>query len=513
MASIRLQAFLPPVILLVATLIWSLSDFDGFFSTADQANRWLLQNFDWAYSLFSFSAVLLVVYIFFSPLGRVRIGGVDAVPILSRWNWFAITLCTTIAIGILFWATAEPILHVQSPPAFTNAAANSPAAFEFAMSTLFLHWTITPYALYTVCALAFSLSYHNFDGPYSLSGPVSVISGGRVPNWISSAIDAVGLFALTAGVAAVLGVGVLTIAGGIGNLFGIADTVLLRGAIAALIVATFILSSVSGIQRGIKILSDINIRIFVLFALFVLVFGPTLDILELSLKGVVHYARTFVSSSLALGARGGDPWTLDWSVFYFANWLAWAPITALFLGRISIGYTVREFLTFNLILPALFGAVWMGIFGASAISLNAASGGSFAEKIAADGPESAIYALLDALPFAAVTVAIFVFVAFLSFVTAMDSNTQSIADVCLKKDSSEEERGRAARRIKIFWGLLIGGIAFTMTATTGIDGVRMLSNLGGILGLVILIAFGASLLVMRFRRLPALIGAVPETEK
>lgn len=480
----------------MGALAFSLFDFDGFLASVTRANDWILARFDWLYSYASFGAVCLIVWTVFSPLGAVRIGGPDAKPILSRWNWFSITLCTTIAIGILFWGAAEPMFHVNGPPAFSGAEPHTDEAARFALSSMFMHWTITPYAIYTVPALAFALAHYNLGRPYSLSGPLSVAFGRAATGRAGALIDAVGLYALVAGVAASLGAGVMTLSGGIEASTGLYDSTLLRFAITAAIVCVFVASSISGVQRGIKFLSDINTKFFFVLVVFVLAAGPTLQILALGAESIVDYIVKFVPRSLALGERSSDPWTHDWTVFYFANWLAWAPVTALFLGRISVGYTVREFILFNLAAPALFGAVWMTVFGGAAISTDAA-GGALSAALDARGPESVIYALFDALPLSQTVIALFIFLTFVSFATAMDSNTHSITGVCLKGMKPGERRPKAERWVKIFWGALVGAVAFIMTSTTGIQGVRMLSNLGGLPGLFIMISMGAVIIVMR----------------
>ena len=495
----RPLVFWPPAALLVSALAFSVVDYAGFHAAVSAANAWLLSRFDWLYSLASFGAVILVAWVAISPLGSVRIGGPDAKPILSRWNWFAITLCTTVAIGILFWGAAEPMFHLNDPPDFLGVEPKSEEAARFAISTLFMHWTITPYALYSVPALAFALAHFNLGRPYSLSGPLSIVFGKAATGRGGAIIDAVGLYALVAGVAASLGVGVMTIAGGLDQLTGVHDGAWLRFAITLAIVAVFVASSITGIQRGIKYLSDINVKFFVLLALFLLIAGPTGAILSLGASALGEYVVNFVPVSLALGERAGSQWMRDWTVFYFANWLAWAPITALFLGRISVGYTVREFLLFNLAAPAAFGALWMTILGGAAINVDASTGGALTAALNDRGPDAVIYALFDAFPAAAFIATGFIVLTFISFVTAMDSNTHSIAAVCLKPAKSLTDERRSAMLVKIFWGVLVGAVAWVMTSTTGIDGVRMLSNLGGAPGLLILIAMGAVIIAMRVR--------------
>jgi glycine betaine transporter len=495
--STRALVFWPPVVLLLLALAFSLADFNNFHAAVTAANDWILSRFDWLFSLASFAAVVLLAWVAMSSLGAVRIGGPTAKPMLSRWNWFAITLCTTIATGILFWGTAEPMFHVNSPPDFAGVEPRSDGAARFALSSMFMHWTITPYAIYTVPALAFALAHYNLGRPYSLSGPLSLVFGRAATGRGGAIIDAIGLYALVAGVAASLGAGVMTVAGGLHTVAGWHDGAMMQFGVTVAIVVFFVASSVSGIQRGIKILSDFNIKFFFVLCAFVFLAGPSLAILSLGGEALAEYVVQFIPRSLSLGERAGDQWTRDWTVFYFANWLAWAPITALFLGRIAVGYTVREFLLFNLAAPAAFGALWMTVFGGAVIEIDASTGGALTAALNSDGPEAVVYALFQTLPLTGFVVVAFVAVTFISFVTAMDSNTHSIAGVCLKPDAPGGQHGTSALLVKVFWGVLVGAIAWVMTATTGIAGIRMLSNLGGLPGLFILIAMGAVLVALR----------------
>lgn len=478
---------------MLAALTASVIDFDRFLAVSSRFNDALLDRLGGLINASAFAAVILIAVIFASSLGRVRIGGAEAKPVLKRWHWFAITLCTTIATGILFWGTAEPIYHLNDPPDFANAAPRSLEASEFALSTLYMHWAVTPYCLYAVPSLAFALSYHNLKSAYSLSGPLSISMGPLAKGAGAAVIDAAALFALVAGVAASLGAGVMTLVGGVAERTPLSDGPLLRLAVTLVIVISYVASSVSGLQRGIKILSDINIRIFFALVLFVLIAGPTAHILKLGLVAAGEYGAEFIPRSVDLIAGGDGEWKRDWTTFYFANWLAWAPITALFLGRIAIGYTVREFIIFTMVLPAIFGIVWMAIFGGAAVETDL-NGGALTAALDDEGPEAVAYALFNALPLSGVIIAAFLFTTFISFVTAMDSNTHSIASVCLDWRRQAEEPNNAGLAIKIFWGVLIGAVAFVMTATNGVDGVRMLSNLGGAPGLFIILGCAVTLI-------------------
>lgn len=486
--------------MLLAGLGFSLIDMAAFLAFVTGINDWILRYFATLFNWGSFLFVLTCIWVWFSPLGKVKIGGELAVPLLGKWNWFSITLCTTIAIGILFWATAEPMFHFHRPPPLSGITAESEEARRFALSSLYMHWAITPYAIYTVPSLAFALAYHNLGRSYSLAAPLSVLSGqfnGRV---VRNILDAMALFALVAGISAVLGVGILSISSGAAGLLGVENNGYLTGAVAASIVTAFMVSSLTGLMKGIRILSDLNIKFFFVLAGFLFFVGPTMEIIRSAGTGLIDYATEFLPRSLGIGATGDPVWSRSWTSFYWANWLAWAPITALFLGRISRGHTVREFILFNLILPSLFAIVWMSIFGVSAIESDIASGGALNEALRKNGAESVIYIFFDGLPGAIFWILAFVVLSFLCFVTAADSNTEAIASVCQESDTQhtmdEEDHQPTTLKLKIIWASVIGLISWVMVTFSGVDGVRMLSNLGGLPALFVVVLMNIALIKM-----------------
>ncbi|MEO0626233.1 MAG: BCCT family transporter, partial [Bacteroidota bacterium] len=273
---IRPFVFYAPLGLLLIGLLFSIIDVETFIAANRTAVGWVLGRFDWMFSWSTFFFVLLLIAVYCSPLSNQRIGGPNAVPILSRWRWFAITLCTTIATGILFWGTAEPIYYLQSPPI---GSGEDPGTF--AMSTLFMHWTFTPYAIYTVAGLSFALAYYNQKQAFSLSAMLHPVLGERAKGWVAQLVDAVCLFALVAGMAASLGAGILSLSGGLAR-FGLNWTS--AGGYAILgggIVLAFLISAASGLQKGIRTLSNYNAIGFMLLAVLVLAFGPVSQLMGL----------------------------------------------------------------------------------------------------------------------------------------------------------------------------------------------------------------------------------------
>lgn len=490
MRKIKPLVFWPPFLVLVCSTIYSLVDGEGFLQNATQLNDFLLDHFGWLYSLAALSFLALCIWVYFSPIAHLRIGGAQAKPILSKWRWFSITLCTTIAIGILFWGAAEPLYHLHQPPAGLELTPNSIASMRFSMSTMFMHWTLIPYSLYTTAGLMFALMYYNAKRPFSLGVLLYPLFGERTTGGLSSFLDALCLYSLVAGMAASLGAGILTISGGLETLLGIESNAWMLGVITFAIVFAFILSAASGLMKGIRVLSDWNIRAFMVLAAFVFFTGPTLFLFKLGVESLGEFVQTFFQRSLYIGLAPEDNWSQSWTIFYWANWLAWTPISGLFLGRLAVGYTVREFIRFNLIYTSLFGGVWMVIFGGTSLHLDFFGESSpMYQVLQSGGPENVIFELLARLPFSKFVSIFFLLIAFLSFVTASDSNTSAMSGISSTGISPESPE--PSFWIKVIWGVIIGVVAWTMITFAGIDGIKMASNLGGfpILFLMILVGF------------------------
>lgn len=490
MKSIRPVVFFPPAILTLICLVYGLVDNAGFSAMATTANSWLLDKFGWLFSFGSLTFLIVVVAVFFSPLAKVKIGGQDAVPIMSDYNYFAITLCTTIAIGILFWGTAEPLYHYLYPPAGVGIDTASPQAVRFAMSTMFMHWTFTPYAIYTLPALVFSFAFYNMRKPFSLGSTLTPLMGDKATGIFGQVIDMLCLSALILAMAASLGTGILSLAGGLSYKYGLPNNTFMYWILGALIVGTFILSAGSGLMKGIRVLSDINTKVLFFITAFVFIFGPTVYILQLGTEGFGEYLSTFFQRSLLTGAaaytpeKGIDGWAQGWTNFYFANWLGWAPITALFLGRLGYGRTVRKFLICNFVLPAIFSGIWMSIFASTSLKFEL-EGKGISEQLAR-GPEYTGFAVLGNLPISVIVIPVFLFCCFICFVTAADSNTNAMAGISTTGVSPEDPEPKLP--MKIIWGIIVGMVAVVMVSTSGINGIKTLSNLGGLPALFIELA-------------------------
>ena len=437
--------------------------------------------------------VVLIVIVYLSPLGAIRIGGQDAKPLLTKAKWFMLTLSTTTAVGVLFWTTAEPLYHVYSPPASLNIAPGTSEAHVFSMATMFLHWTITPYAIYAVPSIVAALVFYNLRHKLSIGSMLIPLIGKGYAEKFGGLIDTLAMFALVAGVASSLGTGSLTLSGGISQYIGGDSNPTRLAIVIFVIVATFVASAASGLHKGLVWLSALNTWIMLALGLFVLIMGPTLYIVSMGTESLGIYLQTFFQKSLFTGAAGQDSWPHSWTIFYWAVWFAWAPVTAVFLGKIGKGYTVKEFIRISMIYPALFSMVWICIFSGTTIYLDSQSGGALYQVLNNQGIEQVLYALLKQFPASGFIIAFLLFIAFVAFVTAADSSTDAIGNLCTKDFTADGDvNGNAL--IKIVWGVIIGIMSWIMVAFIGIDGIKMLSNLGGLPGMLITLATAGSLI-------------------
>ncbi len=487
--------FFTPLAILLTAVLLSLWQGVAVLAAETAINDWILRHFSplFAWAGLAFLAILGAIAV--SPLGGRIIGGPQAKPILGRWRWFAVTLCTTIATGILFWGAAEPLFHLNDPPAMLGLAPGGDAAATFAMSTMFLHWTLTPYAIYTVAGLAFALVYYNRREPFSLSSLFVPLLGQRAHGPVGTGIDIVCLYALVAGMAASLGAGILALAGGVEGIGGFVGGTALRWTIAAAIVGSFLISAATGLQKGIAGLSVLNTWIFFVIIAFVLIAGPTAEMFGLSLRGGSDYFRTFVPRNLGLDVD--TDWHRQWTIFNWANWFAWAPVTALFLGRLAVGYSVRAFILYNLILPSLFGAVWMTAIAGATIALDQQSGASLYAVLTAQGPDPVLFRLFSALGGGPGVAAVVLFAIFLSYVAGADANVSAMS--ALSTRGITPDAPEAPLWVQGMWGITVGLVALVLVASGGIDGIRMMSVLGGFPALFVIIGAALSLIAMAVR--------------
>jgi choline-glycine betaine transporter len=285
------------------------------------------------------------------------------------------------------------------------------------------------------------------------------------------------LLAIGAGMAASFATGALNMSGAVEHLWKVPSGFASWGIIITLTIIAFVTSSATGLNKGIRLLSNVNMNVYWVILAVMILFGPTAFNLNLGTEALGGYITNFFEKSLMTGEAAGDQWPQWWTTFYWANWMAWAPVSACFLGRVAYGHRIKDVIVYTLFWPAVFGMVWMAIFSGTAIHLHITGQMDLVGLLNSGNSAAIPYAVLSFLPFSGIIIPFFLFITFISFVTAADSTTNAMA--ALTSTGITKESEEAPLWTKVMWGVGIGVIALVMLGMAGIDGIKMLSNLGG----------------------------------
>jgi len=484
--KIRPLVFWPSFILLIAAVIFSLVNLKTFADTLSKVTVWSMGFFGAGYELLTVVMMFVCIAVCLLPFGRVKIGGSEAKAPFSIFAYFTMCLAMTVATGILFWGALEPIFHVTQPPASYGITPGSPQAAIFAMSTIFLHWTFTPYAIYGVPTVMFAFAYYNMKKSFSISSMLSpILSDKHVNGTAGQIVDSIIMFAMVCGVATTLGVGTMMITGGLRTVFGIPSSIFIWFLVCLAIVSAFVFSAIIGLTDGLKNLAKFNFYIFLFLLGWVIVFGSALYSINLGMEGMGNFLGNFFQKSFFTGAASGDQWPVWWTIWYYAIWMAWAPVSAVFLGRISYGYKVRTVIGVNVFLSALFSVIWFTFFSGTAIHMEIVQNLHLGEILKNQGNEMVTYAFFGGLPLSKIISGIFVITAFITYVAGADAMCSTLAG--LSTFGINPDNPETKPFLKIIWGILLGAVAWITMSFAGLDGLKALSNLGGIPTLILLV--------------------------
>ncbi|MCL1994071.1 MAG: BCCT family transporter [Spirochaetes bacterium] len=495
MKKLNKVVFFPPFIVLMAFIALSIASEDVFLATITAINRWILENVFWFVSALALSLLGLVIAAILSKFGDVRLGGKDAKPELSTFSWFAISLATTMAAGLLLWGPAEPIAHFIYPnTAITGIEPLSPQAMNFAMEAIFLHWTFVSYTIYTIPAIVFAFMFYNAKRPFSLTSAVAPILGKySEQNNVPKIVDIIVLFSITAGMSAGSVQAFLNISGGIQMLTGIQSAPALWTIVAVTLGTAIALTIISGLQKAMAQAARLNIYLFVGFLAFLFLFSNSSFMLNLGTEAMGGYINTIFARTLSTGATAETSWPHDWTAFHFFAWMAWAPTSGAFMGRIAYGRKIKHVLSLYVLLNASLSALWFVIVSGAALWTQLSGA---ADLVAAytRGVEHVAYEMLSTFPLGGVVSVIFVGLICLSFVTAANGNAMTMAS--LSSHGISPENPEPPITLKLIWSFGVMAFALIMLTAIGIDGARVLANFGGIFGVIIVAGAAASLVVL-----------------
>ena len=441
-------------------------------------------NLGWYLNLLSLLSLILVLVLAFGKTGNIKIGGADARPEFKTFNWCAMSICGGIGTGLLFWAMGEPIYHFATPPIAAGVEPFSRGAGIFAVSQAMWDWSFIQYAMYSLCAVAFALIAYNRKKSLSFGSIIERVCGRNIP-WLNSIVHALIIFCLCGAVSNSMGVGLMQIGAGIQSVFGIAQSPMVWLIIAVVIGCIFILSCVSGIGTGLKKISSVTIYIFIGLLIYVAIFGDTKFIGSISAEAVGDIIDNWGKKTMMLNTMvPEDTWSADWILQYWASFIVYAPVIGMFLSRMAKGRTVRQFIMVNLLVPSLFCWVWIGIFGGMTIQLQSSGTIDVWKVVNELGMQATIYQIINSLPMGGVITVIFLVAVCFSFCTLADPMASVLATLSVRKLSIEDE---PPRNCKILMGIIIAAVSYLLVASGGVNSVKGMFVLIGLLISVILI--------------------------
>ena len=447
---------------IVVIVLWGLLSPTTLAAVFERALAFITVNFGWLYLWVVHGLVVVCGILAVSRYGDLRLGGEDDEPEFSIGAWFAMLFAAGMGIGLVFWGVAEPISHYGTPP--PGIAANTPEAAAAAMRYSFFHWGLHPWAVYSVVALA--IAFFTFRrGKAALISSATESLPWRWMQGLSPLFNVLAVIATAFGVAASLGIGALQINSGLHAVFGLPVGVASQLGIIAVTTVLFLGSAVTGVTRGIKWLSTINLGLAALLMTVIFIVGPTVAIIDTFTNTLGAYASEFVRMSLRTTPFRDSGWVGDWTVFYWAWWIAWSPFVGLFIARVSRGRTIREFIVGTVFAPTLAGFAWFAVFGGTALQLEIFQSVPLAEAVKAD-VSTALFAMFDALPMGALMSVVATVLVLVFFVTSGDSATLVLG---MMSTGGTPDPGT---RVKLVWGLLVAGIAASLLLTGGIRAVQ-----------------------------------------
>ncbi|WP_437178563.1 BCCT family transporter [Methylorubrum extorquens] len=457
----------PPVFFTSAGLTLAFAGLSALFPTQakslfDTLQAAIVHEFGWFYIAVVAGFLGFAIFLMLSRYGDVKLGPDDSEPDYSYLSWFAMLFSAGMGIGLIFFGVAEPLQHYATPP---TGEGKTIEAAQRAMVLTFFHWGVHAWAIYIVVGLA--LAYFSFRRglPLTVRSALHPLIGDRINGPIGHAIDIFAVLGTIFGVATSLGLGVLQVNAGFTHLFGLPNNTLVQIVLIAAITGCATLSVASGLDRGVKVLSELNIILAVVLLIFVLVTGSTVFLLQAFVQNVGAYLGAVVERTLQTYAYKPNEWLGSWTLFYWGWWIAWSPFVGMFIARISRGRTIREFVTGVLLVPVLFTFFWMTVFGNTAIEMDR-SGAVALTDIVKDNMPVTLFEMLGHLPFGTIASGLATLLVIFFFVTSADSGALVIDMIT----SGAADNPPLWQRV--FWAISGGTVAAVLLVAGGLEALQ-----------------------------------------
>ncbi|MDK1288812.1 BCCT family transporter [Pseudoalteromonas umbrosa] len=464
--SLNLPVFYSASAIVLALVIFAVispSVASSLFSVTQSA---ITQNGSWFYVLTVAIILGLVVYLSMSRFGEIKLGPDHSDPDYSFSTWLAMLFAAGMGIGLMFFGVAEPVMHFVSPP---SADTDSVEAIKEAMRITFFHWGFHAWAIYAIVAMILAYFSYRHKLPLTLRSALYPIIGDRIHGWMGHAVDVFAVVGTVFGVATSLGLGAAQVNSGLAYLFSFDVSVQNQVFIMITITALASISVATGLDKGIKILSQTNMILAVVLLALIFFIGPSVFLLQAYVQNVGDYLSDIVSTTFNLFAYEKKDWIGGWTIFYWGWWLAWAPFVGLFIARISKGRTIREFVIGVTCIPTAFTLLWMTIFGNSALAMIFEQDMTGISDMVSKNSAVALFVFLENFPLSEFLIGLSIIMIVVFFVTSCDSGAMVIDMLCSNGSNNTPLWQR------LFWSIGVGVVAAALSLAGGLDALQTLT--------------------------------------
>lgn len=489
--NLERASFNNPVFKISATIVtlfalWGMLSPQSMTTNAAAVANYIGNSFGWFYMMSVAFFVAFCLFLAFSKYGKIKLGQENEKPEFSFFAWISMLFAAGFGAGIVFWGVAEPMTHFANPPT-GNIEPQSAEAARVAMNYSFFNWGLHQWSVFTLVGLALAYFQFRKKSKLLISETLDGVSKKKMNKTLKRSINILAVVATVTGVATSLGMGVLQINAGLSHVFSLPNTGGMQIGIIGLMFVLFTLSAITGVNKGIKILSNLNMVLVVGFMLFFLFNGPTVFILETFVLGIGDYLTNFVGMSFQMTPYSGETWVKDWTVFYWAWVITWSPFVGSFVARISRGRTIRQFVSGVMIVPPLIAFVWMSIFGGTGIYMdlfqNTALSTAVSENVA-----TAIFVFLEQFPLYGLLSALMLVLIMIFLVTSADSTVYVLG--IMTSDGNENP----SNAVKGIWAVLIAVITGVLIVSSGLQGLQSVALIAALPFTVIMLFISVSLM-------------------
>ena len=436
----------------------------------ESVQSFIAAKFGWLYVVGVNVILIFCIYLAFSRFKNIRLGGPDCKPEFSTWAWISMLFNAGIGLVLMFYSVAEPILHFSNPP---YGEAGTIDAAQNALNLSYLHWGLHGWAIYALMGLSIAFFSYNKGLPLGIRWVLYPLLGDRLKGPIGHFIDTIAVVATMFGLATTLGLGIQHINSGMHHLFGIVENTNVQVILIAIITVFATISVVSGLHKGVQILSKIASIMAVLLMIFMLVVGPTLFILGSTIQSTGYYLQNIISTGTWMEIYKGTTWMGSWTTFYWGWWFAWAPFVSLFIARISKGRTIKELLIGVVLTPSAVSVLWISIFGSTAFHIELFGEGGITAAVN-ENITTALFSLLEHFPLSYFSILFVVIAGIIFFVTSSDSGSLVIDFI------TSGGREKTSVWLRIFWALAEGLVAATLVYGGGLIALQTGSLVTGL---------------------------------